>query len=114
MADRSTHATDSPASSAEHIENKETFDQLLTDEERVLVDFYADWCGPCQLMAPTVDELAAESEAAIVKVDIEALSQIAARYDVSSIPTFLAFEDGTVEEQLIGMQEKERLAQTVE
>lgn len=98
--------------SAEPIEAIDTFDRVLTNEDRVLVDFYADWCGPCQMMAPMIDELAAESDEAVVKVDIEALPQLAARYDVNSIPTFLVFENGEIADRLVGMQEKSTLEQS--
>lgn len=110
MTDSPNRSTDGSSLSAVHIEEVDAFDQLITNNERVLVDFYADWCGPCQLMAPLVDELAAESDSAIVKVDVEALPQIATRYDVRSIPTFIAIEDGAVETRLVGMQERSALA----
>lgn len=114
MTDSSTQPTDESASSADHIEGEDTFDRLVDNEARVLVDFYADWCGPCQLMAPIVDELAAETEVPVAKVDVEKLPQVATRYDINSIPAFIVFEDGAVEEHLIGMQDKETLAQAIE
>lgn len=114
MAENSSHPTDSPVSSAEHIEDVETFEKLITSEDRVLVDFYADWCGPCQMMAPIVDELAAETDSPVVKIDVEQLPQIATRYDVHGIPAFIVFDNGEVTEHLIGVQEKETLAQSLE
>lgn len=113
MADRSTNPADSSGSEAERITATEAFEDAISNERRVLVDFYASWCGPCQMMAPTIDELATESDERVVKVDIEALPQLAARYDVRSIPAFLVFDNGEVTEQLVGMQEKETLAQTL-
>ena len=94
---------------ARHVESTEEFDQLL-ESGRVLVDFYADWCGPCKMVAPTVDELAAERAEPVLKVDIEAHQEIAARYDVSSIPTFIAFENGEPVDRLLGVQDRSTLA----
>ena len=99
---------------AEQIETEAAFDRLVANNPRVLVDFYADWCGPCQLMAPTVDELAAERDTPIAKVDVDQLPQIATRYEVRSIPSFILFEDGTVDERLVGMHEKSALNEIIE
>jgi thioredoxin 1 len=100
--------------SATHVETEEAFESLLATEETVLVDFYADWCGPCQMMAPVVDEFAAESDVAVAKVDVDALQGIAATYEVRSIPTFIVFEDGEMTEQLVGMQEKGTLRSAIQ
>jgi len=105
--------SDSSEVTAVHVETVDSFEQRIAEDGRLLVDFYADWCGPCQMIAPTVDELAAESEATVAKVDVEALPQIAARYDISSIPTFLVFDDGEVVDRLVGMKEKKTLAAAV-
>lgn len=113
MADRSTNPADSSGSEAKRITAAETFEDVISNEGRVLADFYASWCGPCQMMTSTIDELATESDGRVVKVDIEALPQLAARYDVRSIPAFLVFDNGEVTERLVGMQEKETLAQTL-
>jgi len=114
MSENSTRTTDETSTEARHIVSEDTFDRLLADEKRVLVDFYAEWCGPCNIMAPTVDEFAAETGAEVVKIDVEELPEIATRYDVKSVPTFIAFEDGEVAERLIGLQEKASLADAVE
>ena len=81
-----------------------------------LVDFYADWCGPCKMIAPVLEELATEvSEAAkIVKVNVDELSSIAAEYKVMSIPTLILFKDGEVAQQTVGFQPKEALASLIE
>lgn len=84
------------------------FDQLVLDSTvPVLVDFYAEWCGPCQLLAPILEELAREtSHARIVKVDIDRNPDLAARYGVSSIPSLKVFRDGQVVAQHVGMAKK--------
>ena len=99
---------------AAHVETEAAFDDLLDTEATVLVDFYAEWCGPCKVMAPTVEELAAEVKATVVKVNVEELPPVAARYDVKSIPAFVVFEDGEATERLVGMQEKSDLRGAVE
>jgi thioredoxin 1 len=114
MSENSTRTTDDTAPEAEHIDSVDAFDRLLSEKERVLVDFYAEWCGPCNIMAPTVDEFAAETGAEVVKIDVEELPEIATRYDVKSVPTFMAFRSGEVAERLIGLQEKATLAEAVE
>ena len=100
--------------SAPHIETETAFDDLLDTEATVLVDFYAEWCGPCKIMAPTVEELAAEVEATVVKINVEDVPPVAARYDVKSIPAFIVFEDGEATERFVGMQEKSDLRDAVE
>ena len=76
-----------------------------------LVDMYADWCGPCQALAPVVEELSHEYswKANITKLDVDASGDIAMRYGVMSIPTLLVFKDGQLVEKAIGLQEKENL-----
>jgi len=114
METNSTRPAEQSAAAAEEITDQEAFDRLIREERRVLVDFYADWCGPCQLMAETVEELAAECDAAVVKIDTEALPQVAHQYGVQSIPTFLVLDDGDVVDRLVGVQNKEALARLVE
>lgn len=114
MSENSTRTADDTGAEAEHIDSVDAFDRLLANQERVLVDCYAEWCGPCNIMAPTVDEFAAETSAEVVKVDVEELPEIATRYDVQSVPTFIAFSSGEVAERLTGLQEKATLAEAVE
>ena len=74
----------------------ENFEQeVLQAEKPVLVDFYADWCGPCKMLAPSVDKLAAEHpEAKVVKVDVDQENALAMQYGVQSIPTLIVFKNG--------------------
>ena len=77
----------------------------------VLVDFYADWCGPCKMIAPVLDELATELEgtAKIVKVNVDNCPAVAAEYKVMSIPTLILFKNGEALEKRIGVQSKAEL-----
>jgi len=81
-------------------------EQLVTDHRVVLVDCYADWCGPCKMMEPVVEELAASTDAAIAKVDVDANQQVAAQLGAQSIPTFVLFVDGDPAERLVGAQDQ--------
>ncbi|MFB6305251.1 MAG: thioredoxin [Haloferacaceae archaeon] len=77
--------------------------------DAVLVDFYADWCGPCKAMEPVVERIAAETDAAVAKVDVDANGPLAAEYGVRSVPTFVVFRDGEPVERLVGGHDESRL-----
>lgn len=93
------------------ISNESEFDEILENNDRVFADFYADWCGPCQMMEETVEAVSETVDTTVVKIDIDAHPQVAARFDVSSIPTFIGFNDGTPDGRLIGMQDEDSLRQ---
>ncbi len=85
-------------------------DQVLKSDVPVLVDFYADWCGPCQLQAPILDELASEiGTARIVKVNVDDNPELAARYQISSIPTLLLFKNGHLVARHLGLASKSQV-----
>ena len=86
---------------------EETFAQEISSG-LVLVDFYADWCGPCKMIAPVLDELATELEGTvkIVKVNVDNCQSVAAEYKVMSIPTLILFKDGQAVQQTVGFQPK--------
>jgi thioredoxin 1 len=81
------------------------FDQdVIRSEVPVLVDFWAEWCGPCRQMAPTIDNLAAEyaGKVKVGKLDVDANGNTAMRYNIRGIPTLLLFKNGQVVEQIVG------------
>ena len=86
----------------------ENFDSTIAGG-RVLVDFWADWCMPCKMLTPTIDELAAEcgGNVTVAKVNIDDESALAARYDVMSIPTVIIFNDGAEVKRYVGVQPKQ-------
>lgn len=92
------------------IKTVEEFDAILKDNVGVFVDFYADWCGPCKMVAPVVEELASENtDVKFIKVNVDDSPELAERYQVMSIPTLIAFKNGTPASQTMGFQAKESL-----
>jgi thioredoxin 1 len=85
--------------------NESDFDStVLRSEVPVFVDFYADWCGPCNMIAPTIEALSGEyaGKVKFVKINVDNNQQLATKYDILSIPTSMLFENGTVKDSLIG------------
>ena len=85
--------------------------EVLKSEKPVLVDFYADWCGPCNAMAPVIEELAKELEGKVKvgKINVDENPDIAVEYNVMSIPTLIVFKNGKEEKRLVGVRDKEEL-----
>src|SRR5690606_12520659 len=105
MNDQVIHATDADFDSA-----------VLQSDQPVLVDFWAQWCGPCKMIAPALDQLAAEyaGTAKVVKVDIDQNRNTAMTYGVRAIPMLLLFKDGQVQATQIGAVAKAQLGQMIE
>ena len=101
----------------EIILTKDNFDdEVLNSDIPVLVDFWAEWCGPCKMVGPTIEELAKEykGRAKVGKVNVDENQDIAEKYGVRGIPTLILFSKGAVAEQLVGAQPRDKLAEIID
>ena len=92
--------------------NEGNFEEEVTRSSKpVLVDFWAEWCGPCKLIAPLLDEIAKEKgdTVKVAKVDVDQNQSLSARYNIRAIPTLLFFKDGQLRDQVTGMTSKKDL-----
>lgn len=97
-----------------HITNDNFESEVRQAAGPVLADFYADWCGPCKMLAPIVEEIARERpDLKVVKINVDEADAVAAEFGIMSIPTLILFRDGKAEAKMVGFQSKERLIQTL-
>jgi len=97
------------------VKSQEEFDQILKNNENVLVDFWAQWCGPCKMLAPALDRLQEEvHNTLIVKVNIDEVQDVPAKYGVRSIPTLLKFKNGLIDSQKIGNRSIKELKEWIQ
>ncbi len=90
--------------------NKSNFESVVKSEKPVLLDFYADWCGPCRMVSPLVDEIAQENPQYLVgKINVDNEPELAAAFGVSSIPMLAVMKDGKVVSQAVGARPKEQI-----
>jgi thioredoxin 1 len=101
---------------ATHTSDAEFQKDVLDSKIPVLVDFWAEWCGPCKMVAPVLDELAKEYEGKIkiAKVDVDQNQQVAGNFNIRSIPTLLFFKNGQVVKQLVGAHPKTKLVAEIQ
>ncbi len=92
-------------------EEKNFEEEVLKSEGKVLVDFYADWCGPCRMMSPVIDDIAKELDGTVKvgKVNVDNNQELAIKYDVMSIPTIMVFEKGNPVKTFVGVTDKQEI-----
>ena len=90
-----------------HVSGKDFETEVLKSDKKVLVDFYADWCGPCKMMGPVLEAVAKENDNIdVVKINVEEEQELAMRYRVMSIPALMVFEKGEVVKKSVGLIRK--------
>ena len=97
--------------------NAENFEtEVLKSDKPVLVDFWAEWCAPCRMLAPTIDAIATDYDGRVkvAKLDVDQHGEIAARYQIRGIPTILVFHRGEIHDQMVGAGSKENIVRMVE
>ncbi len=95
------------------IEGQEHLEEVVDAYPVVLVDCYADWCGPCQMLEPTIEALAAETDAAVAKVDVDANQRLAQQLGARGVPTLVLYADGEAVERSVGAQPRGALEQWI-
>ena len=92
-----------------HVKSVSEFEEIIQKEE-VLVDFFATWCGPCNMLSPVIEKVAAaHPELTVAKIDVDEVGELAQKYGVSSIPTLLRFESGVQKDRALGFMPEQRL-----
>lgn len=89
-------------------------EEVMKTESKVVIDFWAKWCGPCRMLLPIVDELSNElKEVKVCKVDIDEQPELASKFHIMAIPTVLIVKEGKIENRLIGLQEKRTILEAI-
>ncbi|WP_159904390.1 thioredoxin [Salinirussus salinus] len=112
--DTASDAGTATANEPLYVDGRAQLDDVVAENDVVLTDFYADWCGPCQMLEPIVETLAAETDAVVAKVDVDANQELAAAYGVRGVPTLVLFAGGEQVEEVVGLRGEEELRALVE
>lgn len=98
------------------IKNDEQFNEILKGDKPVIADFYADWCGPCKMLSPIIDEIANEKseQLEICKINVDENQELAQKYSVQSIPTVISFKNGDLYKKSVGLVPKEEILKVLD
>lgn len=98
------------------IKNDEQFNEILKGDKPVIADFYADWCGPCKMLSPIIDEIANEKseQLEICKINVDENQELAQKYSVKSIPTVISFKNGDLYKKSVGLVPKEEILKVLD
>ncbi|QLC35490.1 thioredoxin (plasmid) [Halarchaeum sp. CBA1220] len=96
-----------------YVNSQSELEEAVGEYDVVLVDFYADWCGPCRMLEPVLESLATKTDAAVVKVDIEQNQPLATQYGVQGIPNVVVFANGEPVERVVGVRDEDYYANLV-
>lgn len=113
MVADTTDGSSSPAAPID-IETPDQLQTILDSHPLVVLDFHAEWCGPCKMMEPALEDLAAETDATVVRIDVDDHQTIAADYQVRGVPTIEAYHEGDPYERLVGATSEEDLRSLVD
>ena len=91
------------------LSSKEFEKEVLKSNKKVLVDFFATWCGPCKMLAPILEQVQGETDVEIVKVDIDESMDLARKYGIMSVPTMILFENGEEKDRVTGLRQKSQI-----
>ena len=98
-----------------HIKTQAEFETLIKENNNVIIDFYATWCGPCKMLAPIFEQVSQEKEnVTFVKVDVDELRDLAMEYRIASVPTVILFKDGEFIAQTMGFRPKQQFTDALE
>lgn len=93
-----------------HVQSEAQFEQEINSQNKTLVDFYADWCGPCKMIAPILEVIAEErNDINILKINVDELPRIAGRFGITSIPTLMVFQNGQILQTSLGYKAKSQI-----
>ena len=96
------------------ITEKNFEEEVLNTEKTVLIDFYADWCGPCKMQSPIIDKLAEErTDIKVGKINVDEEQELASKYGIMSIPTLIIIKNGEVKNQFVGLTPKSKLEESL-
>ena len=94
--------------------NEDEFNEIIQGQKPVVVDFHADWCGPCKVLSPILDELDSElDDVEFVKINVDDYPELSGSYEIMAVPTVIMFQDGEVKNRFSGVQPKEAILEKV-